>query len=334
MKYALLPLALLGAHPALADVTTIPTQSGFSGFVMGGVTARQYESNLFKGDKGGSRLDALDTSPSRHDALKPLFGADLRYTFAETGTQIFLGNLIQDAVRYDLTQQLGIRQQWGNLGILSAGYVFSAMPTETWSDPYFVSGERSETDYSTRGVRLGWDNIGHSKVNAAYTWRRSQVDDERSGQQLVSQGKLSQEQAAMLDRNGDLHRLEFSYDWQLPSGHLLSPALIYKRAELDGAAERSDTLHLQLTHALRGPQWSLVSNLYGGWRHYDEANPIYGQKADANEWGASSTFFWHRLFGVEPLSVFVSASWGSADADIDFYDSTMLAVSTGLMYRL
>ncbi|MFR9719138.1 DUF2860 family protein [Aeromonas diversa] len=334
MKHALVALAALSSQMVLADALTIPAESGVSGFVMGGVTAQQYESNFFKGEKGDSRVDSLTQSPDQHGSLKALIGADLRYTFADTRTQLFLGNLIQDAVRYDMTQQLGVRQQFGDLGIVSLGYVFSALPAETWADPYYLGGERQETDASTRGTRLAWDDIGSSHINAAYTWRRSKVDEERSGQQLVSQGRLTQSEANMLDRNGNLHRLELAYNWDLDAHQALLPTLIYERAALDGQAERSDTTRLQLTYSQRNSQWSVIGNAYGGWRNYDEANPIYGRKADANEWGLNGTVFWHRLFGVDKLSSFVSAAWNGSDSDIDFYDSDMLSLSTGLMYSL
>lgn len=46
------------------------------------------------------------------------------------------------------------------------------------------------------------------------------------------------------------------------------------------------------------------------------------------------TLFWHRLFGIAPLSAILSTSYARSDADIDFYDirSTSIA-TTGLLYR-
>ena len=67
--------------------------------------------------------------------LTPLLNADIRYTFADTRTQIFLGNLILDAVRFDFTQQLGLRQEMGDKGIVATSLVFNVMPVELWSDP-------------------------------------------------------------------------------------------------------------------------------------------------------------------------------------------------------
>lgn len=333
-KYSLVALAILGAQAAQADVLTIPNESGFSGFVMAGITAQEYQSNFFKGDKGEAKIDSVFQSPSHESSAQALIGADLRYTFADTRTQLFLGNLIQDAVRYDLAQQFGVRQQVGTYGILSAGYVFSAMPAKTWADPYQVGRNRSKTDYKTQGARFAWDDIGGSHVNLAYTWRTSKVDSERSGEQLISLGQLTRDEANLLDRNGDLHRVELSYDWRLQQDQTLTPAIIYKRADLDGKAESSDTTLLQLTYAKTGPQWSLVGNVFGGKRSYDEANPIYGKKANADEWGLNGTFFWHQLFGVDKLSGVLSAGWAESNSDINFYDTEMSTFSAGLMYSL
>ncbi|MBP8152109.1 MAG: DUF2860 family protein, partial [Aeromonas sp.] len=90
---------------------------------------------------------------------------------------------------------------------------------------------------------------------------------------------------------------------------------------------------LQLTYAKRGPQWSIVSNLYAGKRKYDEANPLFGQRADADEFAINGTFFWHNLFGVKALAATFTAAYSGADSDIDFYDTQATRFSTGLLYN-
>ncbi len=81
------------------------------------------------------------------------------------------------------------------------------------------------------------------------------------------------------------------------------------------------------------PQWSFVSNLYTGKRKYDEANPIFGQRADADEFAINGTFFWHNLFGVNALAATFTAAYASADSDINFYGSQSTRFSTGLLYN-
>ena len=327
---SLLGLSLLAANSAHADLGRIPKESGWSGFLLGGINVVNYESSFYSGDDDHSTLSGL-TSPESSSAVTPLINADIRYTFADTRTQIFLGNLIQDAIRFDFTQQLGLRQGLGDKGIVAGSLVFSAMPTEQWSDPFAVGVARSSTDINSTGVRASWDNIWGSNFNGSLTTRNIDVDEERSGQQYDAIYHTSY--ASALDRNGKIHALELSYQWRFAPGQLLEPALIYRDADLDGSAQRYQQSGVQLTYAKRGPQWSFVSNLYLGQSNYDKANPLFNQYADADEFAMNTIFFWHNLFGVSALSATASAAYANASSDIAFYDSRATRFSTGLLYN-
>ncbi|MGY3884315.1 DUF2860 family protein [Aeromonas aquatica] len=326
----LLSLGLLVATTAHADLGAIPTQSGWSGFLLGGVTASSHESNFYAGGDSNSRIDNLG-SPSSESAFSPLINADIRYTFADTRTQVFLGNLIQDALRFDFTQQLGIRQAMGDKGIVAGSVVFNVMPVELWSDPFATGVDRSSTDAKSKGVRFAWDKIWGSNFNGSITSREVDLDEERSGQQYdLAHGT---HYAPMLDRNGKVNNMELSYQWHFGDGQVLEPAILYKQAKLDGSAESFKNTGLQLTYAKRGPQWSIVSNAYMGKRDYDEANPLFGQRADAKEFALTGTFFWHRLLGVKDLTGVITAAYSQADSDIAFYDNQTSVFSTGLLYN-
>ncbi|HGY0993130.1 DUF2860 family protein [Aeromonas salmonicida] len=326
----LLSLGLLAANAAHADLGEIPKQSGWSGFLLGGVNAVSYKSNFYAGDDSNSRINDLG-SPDSESGLTPLINADIRYTFADTRTQVFLGNLIQDAIRFDFTQQLGLRQEMGDKGIVATSLVFNAMPVELWSDPFATNVDRSSTDVKSKGVRFTWDKIWGSNFHGSLTSREVDLDEERSGQQYdLTHGT---HYASMLDRNGKVHDMEISYQWHFDGNQLLEPAILYKQARLDGSAESFKNTGLQLTYAKRGPQWSIVSNVYAGKRNYDEANPIFGQSADANEFAINGTFFWHSLLGVKDLAATFTAAYSTANSDISFYDSQATRVSTGLLYN-
>ena len=244
---------------------------------------------------------------------------------------MFLGNLIQDAVRFDFTQQLGLRQEMGDKGIVATSLVFNAMPVELWSDPFATGVDRSATDVKSKGVRFAWDKIWGSNFYGTLTTREVDLDEERSGQQYDQ--THGTQYAAMLDRNGKVHDMALSYQFHFGGNQLLEPAILYKQARLDGSAESFDNTGLQLTYAKRGPQWSIVSNLYAGKRKYDEANPLFGQRADADEFAINGTFFWHNLFGVKALAATFTAAYSGADSDIDFYDTQATRFSTGLLYN-
>ncbi|MGY3914645.1 DUF2860 family protein [Aeromonas australiensis] len=327
---SLFSLALLVANSAHADLGSIPKESGWSGFLLGGINVVNYKSNFYSGDDDNNTLATLGSPPSS-SALAPLINADIRYTFADTRTQLFLGNLIQDAIRFDFTQQLGVRQELGDKGIVGGSFVFSAMPTKQWSDPFAVGVARSSTDIKSAGARVSWDKVWGSNFNASLTSRNIDVDEERSGQQYDAAHSTSY--APLLDRNGKINALELSYQWRFAPGQVLEPALVYRDADLDGRAQRYKQSGMQLTYGKRGAQWSLVSNLYLGQSSYDEANPLFGQYADANEFAVNAIFFWHKLFGVRALSATASAAYAQSSSDISFYDSQATRFSTGLLYN-
>ncbi|MGL4354285.1 MAG: DUF2860 family protein [Aeromonas popoffii] len=328
-KLSFIAVALLATTSVNAEIIKIPTQSGFSGFVIGGVGTLEYKSNMYKGpNDDNDRHAGLFNSPESHSSVTPIFGADLRYTFAETRTQLFLGNLIQDAVRFDFTQQLGVRQQMGDKGIVALAYVFPLLPADTWSDPY-AEGNRHETDMKSGGGRLAWDQIWGTHFNTSFTMRKFDISEERSGQSLG----LSSAQRDMLDRNGTTSDVALSYDWIFTPGHVLRPELVYSKGSFDGSAMSYDKTQILLSHGYNNSQWSLVSNIYLGQMSYDEVNPIFGDKADSDEFGISASFFWHRLFDVKGLNGLISASYRKSDSDINFYDASIRSINTGLVYH-
>lgn len=331
-KIGLITAALLASGTVSAEIIKIPQQSGFSGYVLGGVTFVDYESNLYKGPDGDKTIDSLG-SPESQSATTPLINFDLRYTFADTRTQIVLGNQIQDALRYDFTQIFGVRQEISQYGIISGAYVFSAMPGEVWSDPFATGVKRDDTDRTSNGFRLGWEQVMGSNFAVMYTMRNIDIDHERSGNQLVAQGKIIEAERRTLDRNGDINSLEFSYNWMMAKGHILSPSITLTKADLDGDAVSYDGGSIQLSYGYHSPRWSLISNVFAGKRNYDERNPVFNRKADADEYGLGATFFWHNLMGVKDLSSQVTASFARSDSDINFYNAQASSLSLGLLYK-
>ncbi|WP_279496432.1 DUF2860 family protein [Aeromonas veronii] len=318
--------ALVASGVQAEDLGAIPGESGFSGSVLAGASVVETQSNFATGSAGRERIDALGTA-AKQDNVAPAINGDLRYTFASTGSQLFLGNLIQDAIRGDGTQQFGLRQQLGNKGIVAGSLVFNATTVKVWRDPFAVGVARQESDVRSRGARLAWDNIWGSSLSGSVTSRDVRVDEESSGEQY---GRAVM---GMLDRNGRVNSAELSYQFWLADDQFLEPALRYQKADLAGSAESYVSKGLQLTYAKTSPRWSFVSNLYLGKRDYDEANPLFGQRADSSDMAIDATLFWHQLFGIVPLSALLSASYANADSEIDFYDIRSTSMTTGLLYR-
>ena len=322
-------LSLIFCEFAHAQVIKIPSESGFSGFVLGGVGGDNYKSNMFKGPgNNNSENSGLNSSPDSHSSLIPIYGIDLRYTLSDTNTQFVFGNLIQDAVQFDFTQQMGIRQQIYDKGILSIAYVFPLMPNETWTDPY-AKGKRNETDMKSSGGRLSWEKIWGYPLNISYTGRHFDVQNERSGQDL----NLSASDRTLLNRNGNTHDVALSYDWLFSPGHLIHPQVSYKRADLDGRAMSYDKVTLELSYGYTNHKWSVATNIFAGVLKYDEINPIFNSYSDGKDYGVNSTFFLHEIAGISNLNSFVTASYNKYDSDIGFYDSYVKSISMGFIYN-
>ncbi|MCP3869355.1 MAG: DUF2860 domain-containing protein, partial [Gammaproteobacteria bacterium] len=195
-------MLLYGANLATA-LEPIPKESGFSGFIRPGVGAMRYKTNMvasFLGyDLSKETNDSLSDSPDAESTGIALVPFSLQYTFASTRTQLFLGTDLTDLIRFDYTQQVGIKQGIGKLGILQGGFLFSGIPAKVWKDPYLVGQDRDDTKRKSNGGRLTWDRILGSKLQLRYTYRKIDIDSEKSGDSIPS---LTDSGRDRLDRNG------------------------------------------------------------------------------------------------------------------------------------
>ena len=128
---AAIMLGVMAAGMANA-LEPVPRESGFNGFIRPGIGYLQYKTNMvasFLGfdlsDEQGSPLDESPDSESSAILLAPF---SLGYTFAGTRTQIFLGTELTDLVRFDYSQQLGVKQEIGKFGLIQGGFLFTGIP--------------------------------------------------------------------------------------------------------------------------------------------------------------------------------------------------------------
>jgi hypothetical protein len=131
----------------------------------------------------------------------PLINFEFHYTFGETGTQPFVGNLLEDFFRFDLAQQIGVRQSLGGYGIVAAGALYTGIPTKVWKDPFVVGFSREETSRYSNGFRVAYDKIFGSGLQLQNTYRKIELRSERSGDFL----DLPFLERQLLDREGDDH---------------------------------------------------------------------------------------------------------------------------------
>lgn len=327
--------------PALA-VDPLPKEAGFSGFFRPGVGHLNMKTNMVAEvlgwDLSSDPIDSLTASPEGESNGIVLFPFQINYTFSNLATEAFIGTELTDLARFDMAQQLGIRHQLGNIGILQAGVLFSGIVAEVWSDPYVTGQPRSTTDRDSSGARLAWGRIMGSNLDLTYTYRTIDIDDERSG---VTLG-LSAADRALLERDGDKHDLEIAYTFELSGTHKLIPAFTYLLDDRDGEARKNDEYTFQLTYAYVGADpFSLTLNGKVGWADYDQANPLpafNGKTQEDDIYGLNATIYYKNpwgwtLAGSKPIHFYLDCAWFERDADIDFYDEQLTLLSAGAMFR-
>jgi hypothetical protein len=316
----------------------IPQVSGFSGFIRPGVGYMSYKTNMvasFLGfDLSDDTTDSLFDSPDDESTAIFLMPFSLEYTFASTRTQLFFGTDLTDLIRFDYSQQLGVKQEIGSLGLLQGGFLFTGIPAEVWKDPYVVNQKRDETDRDSMGARLVWDRILGSQLQLQYTYRDIDIDSEQSGESLG----LSASERQLLERSGDRHVAEALYRFNLAEKHWLAPAIIYAIDDLDGDAMANDTVDLQLTYTYMGDPITFTANAFIGWVDYDKRNPIYDKTQEDDRYGVGASVFYKNpwgwsLFGSNPMNFYVEAAYVDVDANIDFYDQQAIFSTIGVFFK-
>lgn len=334
---AIAGILLLGANFAAA-LEPIPEESGFSGFVQPGAGYLWFKSNMvasfFNYDLSKKTTHSLNDSPDSQTTGVVLAPFALRYTFASTRTQFFLGTDLTNLIRFDYSQQLGIKQEIGKLGLLQGGILASGIPAKVWKDPYAVNTNRKETSRQSNGARLVWDRIGGSQLQLQYTYRHIDISSEKSGNSLA----LTQSQRRRLRRDGDSQEAQVLYRFKLDNRQILAPAFTYTYDDREGSAMKNDAYDFQLTYTYLGDPITFTATGSIGWADYDKKNPIYGKTENDDNYAIQSIVYyknpWNwRLFGSNPMNFYINAAYAYNNANIDFYDQEAFLATAGVLFR-
>lgn len=324
--------AALVLHTAAFAIEPLPTEEGLRGYVAPAVSVLSFRDNTLAGTKGldigNKRIDSLDQRAEEETTGSFSLAAEVGYMFTVPGVYLYLGNRLEDYLRLDNSSELGARLDGGSAGILEAAAVFSPVAVEVWEDPFLTGADRTETDRSSAGARIGWAHILGSKLELRATFRSIEIDTERSGESLG----LSADDQALLARDGDSADLELLYTWKLNERHAFIPALRFGTYDADGDAMTRDGVTLQLTHAFAYERYRLISNLGLRQTEYDEKNPVFDAKQDEDEFFASVTGFVNRFLGYDDWSLTAGLVYAERDSDITFYEAESFAASLGVMY--
>ena len=317
----------------------IPQESGFSGFVNAGPGLWRVEDNMVKEiwyfQVSENEINSIDDKPKSKYVVTPILSYNVKYTFASTRTQIFLGSLLEDLLRFDTATLLGVRQELPDQSVIGVSYVFSPAIFEVYKDPYMEGKNRKGTDRTINGVRLSYDYILGSDLSFQYTYRNIDIDDERSGEDLVSQGLLTPSEADRLDRNGNKHDAEVLYRFVSQRGaskHAFIPSFKYSYLDLDGSAMKHNYFQFNLNYRYDVEKFAFVLNGYYGYADYDKRNPIYGKTREDDRYGFGLLGFYKRFLGVEDLHLNATVAINRGDSNIDFYDSELDLYAMSLFY--
>jgi hypothetical protein len=337
----LICVMMLWTSSAFAIVEKVGKEAGFSGFFRPGVGYLDLESNMvaeFLGwDLSKNPINSLTASPEGESNAIFTFPFQVSYTFDNLKTEAFLGTTPGNLARFDASQQLGIKHDFGNIGILQGGLLFSGLAAKVWADPYVTGTPRVDTDRDSTGARLAWGKIMGSGLHFILTARKIDIDEERSGSAPAL--GLTGAQRTLLDRNGDETTLELVYDIDLGGNHRLAPAFLFTKDDRDGNARNNDEWNLQLTYAYLGADpFSFNVNGVFGKADYDQTNPIFNKTQEDDIAGLSGTMYYKNpwgwsLWGSNPINFFGEIAWYQRDADIDFYDEEATLFQVGVMLR-
>ncbi|MBT8294392.1 MAG: DUF2860 domain-containing protein, partial [Eudoraea sp.] len=237
MKYSekLIFSLLLVLIPSMVLVAQnrIPETSGFGGYFLTGPGIFQIKSNLLvtgpplTGNVGDPVINSVfEQAESNSSFAWPLAG-ELNYTFSASKTQIFFGNGLEDILRLDVPVGIGVRQQLKDSSMLTFRILTTPLKLKFWEDPYVENEEREKTKLNFQGIRFRWAKMFKTGFEFTTTIRKYNFDDERSGDWLISEGRLDPSEQPLLNRDGFVYRFRLLYQINLDQKHILRPAISY-----------------------------------------------------------------------------------------------------------
>ena len=315
----------------------IPDKGGFGGYVNLGAGVVDVKSNMLasllssKIELGQQTIDNLNESPDSESSAIPAVNFELSYTFENSRTQLHLGNLLEDFIRFDMNTIAGVRQDIGKAGLVGASIQTTSITTEVWSDPYLTGVKRKETDRTGNGFRLNWQQIMGTGFEVRYSKKEEDIDKERSGESL----DLSAAQRKLLDRNGDNERIDVFFEYASEDNrHILTPSLSFIDQDRDGDAMSRDGEDVSINYIyVHNQRWRYVFNASYASLDWKAVNPIYGRKDSTDRIGASATVFFSQPFGIKNWALNATVGYFDDDHDIDFYDTSVTAFTVGMFRR-
>ena len=318
MALVFIGITSMAGLPCSTADETAPKSAGLSFRLSAGAGYISSKDQLRTND-GNKKVRDLGDNANRYDKVIPLVNFDLRYTFAESGRQLYLGTPIGDEGPPGLT--LGAVWPFEEGGEIDAG-VFVMPFGEAWEDPYLVDRDRDETEKDVYGAKIDYRGILGTGFEAGYRLSHIDIDDDDIGQRFDD-----------LERDGWEHAMQLGHAFQLGEGLELVPAAGFTLGDIDGDANRylEYRFKLGLRHYRAGNLLNLSVGI--GYRDYDEDHPIFDKNRNDTLYNAFGMYTRSNLFGHSPLFFSVLAGYSHRSSNIDFLEDDTFMSGLRLGYQ-
>lgn len=341
--YSLAALSLIATSLLSAPIAK---KDGFSGFVSAGISSLDFKSNTVAGNFFDETIsdETINNIQDEADSVsttQPNLNYNLVYTFADIKTEVSLGTSLEDVLTFDATTTLGVRKDFGNIGILGVSALSSTLPAYVWKDPYQTGTSRDSTEQTSQGIALKWEEIMRSNFDIELRSRKIDIDGgDQSGlhRPYVGSADTTALTASQLndklDREGDLTSAIGSYRWKIDKDDQLKTSIRYSNYDLNGDSMQHVLTALELNYLHVVGDWSFIVNGSVGQDDYDNANPLFNDQADASVYGGSLTAMVKNPFGwSKDISLIGTLAGAQSDSDINFYDSSINILSASVLFK-
>ncbi len=279
---------------------------GFSGRISAGVGYMASTDQLKTTDENKA-IDSLDDDADWYDKIMPLALVNLRYTFADSGRQIYFGTPPEPSGPPGLS--LGFVQPFSDDSHLDIS-IFTHPFSEAWRDPYLTNANRKETRKYIYGTRIDYDGILGSRFKLSYSFSRVDVNVDDIGDRFDD-----------LEREGYLHNAEVEYTFRLGQTMSLTPNFGLSMGDIDGDANAYTGYTFGLGFRKFSKFNQLLLKVGIGWDDYDDTHPIFNKTRNDTNYSAFGMFTRSDLFGTDYLFGTLMAGYQYRDSNIDFLEA-------------
>ncbi len=302
---ALLGGLLLSWSSAYA-VDPAEKSEGFSGRISAGAGYMTSTDQLKTTDENKT-IDSLSDDADWYDKFIPLALFSLRYTFAESGRQIYFGTPTELSGPPGLS--LGFVQPFADGSKLDIS-IFNHLFSEVWEDPYLTNTGRKETRKYNYGTRIVYDEIFGTGFKLSYTFSRVDVNVDDIGDRFND-----------LERDGYIHNAEVEYAFRLGPTMSLVPGFELSIGDLDGQANAYTGYTFGLGFRKFSKRNQLMLKAAIGWDDYDDTHPVFGKTRNDTHYSAFGMFTRSDLFGKDYLYGTLMAGYRYRDSNIGFLEA-------------